>query len=448
MAATLKTTVIQEPSSGTVNMTLGSTGGVTFGAAATTNTITSAAATALTIQSAGTTAMTIDTSQNVGIGTTSPSSYNKLTVGTFSNLDGTGILYQSAPDGVSGGALNFFAYNNSTPIKQAYIQTVCVSGTVGSEGSVMKFATIGSGTLAERMRIDSSGNLLVGTTSQIGGARVNFVQPNSSTDMKVVVGVTTGTNSPYLAFVSNTTSVVGTENSSGGNLVSGSSAYATILSNGGAYPIQFGTNNTIRATIDSSGNLLVGTTTSSYGKLEVDVNISGAGGASRFINNGTTGYTGELVQMITGQGASTAYSILACYYSGGGAYAFRVRGDGTLFAQNTTVQSASDQRLKENIVDATDGLNIITALKPRRFDWKEGQGNGKKNQLGFIAQEIEQVFPEATDVWGESNDPSNPYKSVGPSALIPVLVKAIQELSAKVDAQAAEITALQAKVGA
>jgi hypothetical protein len=64
MVATLKTTNIQEPSSSTVNLTLGSTGGVTFGAAATTNTITSAAATALTIQSAGTTAITVDTSQN------------------------------------------------------------------------------------------------------------------------------------------------------------------------------------------------------------------------------------------------------------------------------------------------------------------------------------------------------------------------------------------------
>ena len=71
MTATLKTTIIQEPSSSTANMTLGTTGGVTFGAAATTNTITSAAATNLTIQSAGTTAMTIDTSGNLLVGTTS-----------------------------------------------------------------------------------------------------------------------------------------------------------------------------------------------------------------------------------------------------------------------------------------------------------------------------------------------------------------------------------------
>lgn len=180
-------------------------------------------------------------------------------------------------------------------------------------------------------------------------------------------------------------------------------------------------------------NLAVGTNTVSYGRFEIDVNLSGAGGAARFINNASSSYTGELVQMITAQGSSTSYNILACYYSGGSAYAFKVRGDGTLFAQSTTIQSASDERFKENIVDSTDGLEIITALKPRRFDWKEGYGNGKKNQLGFIAQEINQVFPDATDILGESDDPENPYLSVGPGALIPVLVKAIQELKAQFD---------------
>ena len=80
MTATLKTTIIQEPSSATANMTLGTTGGVTFGAAATINTITSAAATNLTIQSAGTTAMTIDTSGNLLVGYTSSNGSYKLQV--------------------------------------------------------------------------------------------------------------------------------------------------------------------------------------------------------------------------------------------------------------------------------------------------------------------------------------------------------------------------------
>ena len=80
MTATLKTTIIQEPSSATANMTLGTTGGVTFGAAATINTITSAAATNLTIQSAGTTAMTIDTNGNLLVGHASVGSGDRFVV--------------------------------------------------------------------------------------------------------------------------------------------------------------------------------------------------------------------------------------------------------------------------------------------------------------------------------------------------------------------------------
>jgi hypothetical protein len=200
---------------------------------------------------------------------------------------------------------------------------------------------------------------------------------------------------------------------------------------------------TERMRIDSSGNLLVGSPSSAYGKLQISTNET-AGGASRFISTLSSGYGGELVQMITTQGASTSYNILSCYYGGGTAYAFNVRGDGTLFAQNTSVQSASDLRFKENIVDSSDGLNIIEALRPVRFDLKEGNGvTGKENQLGFIAQEVQAVFPEAVDVWGKSDDAENPYLSLGTGSLIPVLVKAIQELKATVDAQASRITALE-----
>ena len=144
MAALLKTTLIQEPSSSTVNMTLGSTGGVTFGAAATANTVTSAATTALTLQSAGTTAITVDTSQNVGIGTTSPGA----------KLDVSGNIKFSAGNPV-------LQFNNGGP--QIYLTTA----------NTLQFS-INSGS-SEAMRIDSSGNLLVGTTTINPGIGNNTV---------------------------------------------------------------------------------------------------------------------------------------------------------------------------------------------------------------------------------------------------------------------------------
>jgi len=192
--------------------------------------------------------------------------------------------------------------------------------------------------------------------------------------------------------------------------------------------------------IDSSGNLLVGTATANaqFNVLSSSNVVSG-----RFQNAITSGTTVDILQTLANQAAGTGF-YLARFYSAGTPQ-FAVRGDGTVYAQNTTIQSLSDERLKENITDSADGLDVILGLKTRRFDWKEGYGNNRKNQLGFIAQEVETVFPEAVDVWEEGENERTEYKSVGPSALIPVLVKAIQELSAKNDALETRLAALESK---
>ena len=101
---------------------------------------------------------------------------------------------------------------------------------------------------------------------------------------------------------------------------------------------------------------------------------------------------------------------------------------GVIYARNTTVQALSDIRTKENIRSSEEGLNIITRLRPVRFDFKEGYSDGKKNQLGFIAQEVEEIFPDAVSEMKDNAEiEGERLKTVGPGALIPVLVKAIQE---------------------
>jgi len=187
---------------------------------------------------------------------------------------------------------------------------------------------------------------------------------------------------------------------------------------------------TERARIDTSGNLLVGTTSSSsrFAAYSGDNAVAG-----RIYSTLSSGYSSEVFQVIAGQPSGTGFKIAAFYMNNAAAYASYIRGDGTIFAVSTTIQAVSDARLKENVKDATDGLDTVLALKPRRFDWKSGEGNGKKNQIGFIAQEVEAVFPDAVDIW-EKPDDATEYKSVGSTMLVPVLVKAIQELAAKVSA--------------
>ena len=100
--------------------------------------------------------------------------------------------------------------------------------------------------------------------------------------------------------------------------------------------------------------------------------------------------------------------------------------------------SYSDRRLKENITPISNELTKVLALNPVEFDYKTGG-----HQVGFIAQEIEQVYPDAVSYVGEETEE---MKTVtGWDKTTARLVKAIQELSAKNDALEARMAALEAK---
>lgn len=95
-----------------------------------------------------------------------------------------------------------------------------------------------------------------------------------------------------------------------------------------------------------------------------------------------------------------------------------------------TLTDASDERWKENIQDADYGLATIEALRPVTFDWKTGSA---KKVKGFIAQEVKKVLPECVTFKDESESgglPDAHYLEM--QTMIPVLVRAVQELSAKV----------------
>ena len=166
-------------------------------------------------------------------------------------------------------------------------------------------------------------------------------------------------------------------------------------------------------TLDASGNLLVGKTVSSFSTVGVEASQAG------FLS-------------LTNSASTNAATNVSVYSTGAAAFRFYVGLAGTVFATNTTISAISDARLKENVQDIDVGLNAILSLKPRKFDWKEGKGKDIKGDRGFIAQEFETVFPNLIDEWkDEAPEGEAPYKSVRQD-LIPVLVKAIQELTARV----------------
>ena len=104
----------------------------------------------------------------------------------------------------------------------------------------------------------------------------------------------------------------------------------------------------------------------------------------------------------------------------------------TIRAQVQTISSLSDKRDKTNIEDSPYGLDLINSLNPVTFDWnmRDGAKVGQKD-LGFIAQDLQELDDEHLQLV-YSNNPEKLEASYG--RLIPVLVKAIQDLSAKVTA--------------
>jgi hypothetical protein len=104
--------------------------------------------------------------------------------------------------------------------------------------------------------------------------------------------------------------------------------------------------------------------------------------------------------------------------------------------------SWSDRRLKKNIVDLPPQLSNIMALRPVEFDYIESEGGG--HQIGFVAQELQDVYADAV---GERS-PDGMLTVTGWSKTEARLVAAIQELKGINDAQAQIITALTARVEA
>ena len=125
----------------------------------------------------------------------------------------------------------------------------------------------------------------------------------------------------------------------------------------------------------------------------------------------------------------------------------------------------SDRRLKENIVDIDNEIDVVKQLKPRKFNFNKGFYNnndikyGKANTIaGFIADEVETLIPQAVtgtkDAVHTEDKPEDAVKKgdiipqqLDVSQLIPHLTKALQEAVAKIETLEAEVAALKAKVG-
>jgi hypothetical protein len=339
--------------------------------------------------------MRLDSSGNLGLGVTPSawrSNYKALQINT------TGAVWSSPQ-------FTFFSdntYQDSSDVSRYLTTAPAVLYALNRNSGVHAWYNAPSGTagntisFTQAMTLTAAGKLGIGVTSPSGLLDVRGAAP-----FMYIVDSAGANQAAFVAEATNTVVNVG----------------STYLGTA-AVPLAFVTGGTERARITSGGDLLVGTTNTSA--------TAGEGFKSVFPIAAVPSVRS------VGNNSTSSYSTYEVYSTSAAAYRFYVDYAGTVFATTTTISAISDQRFKENIQDIDVGLNAVMALKPRKFDWKAGKGKDIKGDRGFIAQEFEQVFPDLIDEWKDpAPEGEEPYKSVRQD-LIPVLVKAIQELTARV----------------
>jgi hypothetical protein len=375
--------------------------------------------------------MTLDASGNLGVGTTS--------IGTRLVAAGTG-------QSLVGTAFNVADFTNAGQTLGTRVGYDSSNGAVIASSGVDKPIAFwqyssASSNYVERARIDSSGNLAVGTTT----ASAKLTVDSGSAGIYGYFN-STNANGGYLSIASSGTiqGDIGTAS----QIVSGGANTDFGINARGSRNLILGTNNAERARIDSSGNLCLNTTGYNNGKI-VRVDDTDARVRSMIVNNNNSGSSSRCGYIVNAFGNSWAMEMgSSAANSNALNWTVDIFGSPTVrmaltvggAATNSTGSwgTISDIRLKENVVDATPKLDGLMQLRVVNYNLKT---DPDVKMLGFVAQEVEQVFPGLVDNDGEATGDGDFYKSVKTTVLVPMLIKAMQE-------QQALITQLQADVAA
>ena len=371
--------------------------------------------------------LVIDTTGNVGIGTTAPGS--KLHVqGTAWAISGTAKATVLIDDTTSfatgvGGAITFRGKYNTAGdyVAGGYIQTQKANATDGNDSFDLALGTRPNGSgVAEVMRLSSNGNVGIGTTGP-------------GYKLEVAGSVVSKWGSEVAD------SILFESQDAGGNVIAslrrsdGAGGTANDLLIRAYEDIHFAPNNTSNAlvTFKASGNVGIGTTNPTA-KLQ----IKGAGTTTginfQTLDSAGTGLVTVLDNGNVGIGTTEP-----------GTYKLNIAGTGYLGAAAWVY--SSDERLKENIAyfsnnPTPDSLEKIMQLKPAKFDYITGD----KNNIGFIAQDVQKIIPEAVSITNSETG----MLGLKTDFIMPYLVGALQQLASSTTTMQTQLTSLDEKYAA
>jgi len=191
------------------------------------------------------------------------------------------------------------------------------------------------------------------------------------------------------------------------------------------------------------------------GAYRIETHVDGTNATRLSINDGGRVSAGTNSPAHISQFTSEASGIDLYVGTNGGAKRFAVDQNGQIYSSaSTSITSLSDQRLKENIENLSYGLAEIIQLSPKKFNFIS---TPDIDEYGFIAQDVESILPELVDEskidatiqydedGNSSAKDSTSYKTLKMGDILPVLVKAVQELKAENDSLKARITALESE---
>jgi hypothetical protein len=350
---------------------------------------------------------------SVGIGTSIPATFGKLALAvagtttptTADNVKGSSInLYAETNGATTNSTVGIFGWQGSAP---GIGSGIGFSRENGSDwGSQIRFythppATSNISDITERMRIDSSGNVGIGTSSPYETLRV-------AGTIKIAPANQTGT----LAFggTADASVAIGIFRGAPNSLSAGNS-----LNLAGYDNITFSVSNAVVGSqtehmrIDVNGALCINRTDQENDeRLAIFGNVGQQCMSLR--QNGTVAY--DMVNIINGNGQVGT-----------------IQTSGSATSYNTS----SDYRLKENVVTEWDATTRLKQLKPSRFNFI---ADADTTVDGFLAHEVQEIVPEAISGTKDAVDADgNPkYQGIDQSKLVPLLVKTIQELEARITA--------------
>ena len=418
---------------------------------------------------------------------------NKVAFKT-STVDGTTVV-TAIPNGASKSSW-YAAYTGETA-NESFV-AINVNGTTGIAG--IYSSVTGTGTQlplamytggSERLRIDTSGNVGIGTSSPAANTRLHV---SGETPVIRLESTATATNGSCYSILKSNSGAGGTFfRALLGENISGGFDWGIGNFNTTAQTLAFYSGGLVeRMRIDSSGNVLIGTSTSASGQtLKLVVSQTAGGGIQ--LNNvnstaggaiNTTGGSGLVFYGYTGAIGSETYtermridaSGNVCFSCTGlstssapntssssvievGSGILKTRGDGQptriqfywgttqvgsviVSSTATSYVTSSDYRLKEDIAPMTGALDKVQQLKPVTYKWK---ADGSASQ-GFIAHELQAVVPECVVGTKDAVDAEgNPkYQGIDTSFLVATLTAAIQEQQVMIEELKAKVAALEA----